>query len=112
MGLPLLFAAPTSPDEWRAWSFNHAADHYGVISDIARLKTENLTQYLLDPMDPTDLGMWFYEHQLMHNEANAVLGTQGYDLLSFDWQDPDQLAEWLQLNGSEHQSWDTAINAL
>lgn len=62
-----------------------------------------LAQYILDPMDPNDLGIWNYQHQTMHNQLNALLGTQGFDLLSLDWQDPAQFAEWLRLNASEHQ---------
>lgn len=32
MGLPLLYAQPETPESWRAWSFNHASNHYDWIS--------------------------------------------------------------------------------
>lgn len=61
----------------------------------------NLQQFSLDPMDLNNLGFWFYQHQLMHSQANAILGISGYDLLGLDWSDPDEFAEWLRLNGDE-----------
>lgn len=102
MGLPLLYVRPTSPDEWRAWSFNHAANHYDFIFAAAQQKNQNLSQYILDPMDPDNLGMWLYQHQEMHNQINAVLATSGFDLLGLDWDDASQFQEWLRLNGDEH----------
>lgn len=102
MSLPQLYVAPKSADEWMAWSFNHAANHYDWIQVAQRQKNQQLTQYRLDPMDPANLGLWLYYHQTMHNEVNAALGTSGYNLLELSWDDPDQLQEWLQLNGDEH----------
>ncbi len=61
-----------------------------------------LAQYQLSPLDPNNLGMWMYNHQIMHSQVNQVLGTQGFNLLGFDWSDPDQLQEWLNQNGDEH----------
>lgn len=103
MSLPLLFEAPTDADTWRDWSFNHSVLHTDLIAALQQQKNAiGLQSFLLDPMDLNDLGMWFYRHQVSHNQANAILGTQGYNLLSFDWHDEDQLQEWLFLNGVEH----------
>ena len=63
-----------------------------------------LTQFQLSPVDPSNMGMWFYQHQIMHAQINAVLGTQGFNLLDYDWSDPDQLTEWLNQNAAEHQT--------
>jgi hypothetical protein len=68
-----------------------------------------LAQYILDPMDLNNLGFWAYQHQSSHNQLNAVLGTEGYDLLSYDFQDPDELKEFLRLNGDEHQRLSAAL---
>lgn len=191
MSLPALYAQPSSPDEWRRWAFNHAAEHYQTADLInARLNTPltlvttaetttgnkilefaavpstivngyistavtdstnavipdgtiinaisstevelsnevtgnvldgdsivftpssyvALPLFQLNPLDPNDIGIWLYWHQEMHNDANAALNTSGYDLLALDWQDPDELAEWLRLNGDEHVRWDGALN--
>ena len=101
MSLPNLYAFPDNADDWQAWMFNHAANHYDwLISPIA--SGQNLTQYNLDTSDFNNMGMWFYQHQVMHNQINAVLKTTGFDFTVLDWEDPDQLRNWLNLNGAEH----------
>jgi hypothetical protein len=106
MSLPLLYKTPETDDDWRSWTFNHAALHYNVIGAVAQQKSTILVQFMLDPMSRDDPGLWLYRHQVMHNQVNAVLQTKlDYDLLAFDWEDPDQLAMWLQQNGDEHQQW-------
>ena len=109
MGLPYIYSQPQSPDDWRKWSFNHAANHYDMVSAVQDQKNEQVAQYILDPMNPDNLGIWFYQHQIMHAQVNSVLGTQGFDLLALDWSDPDQFQEWLMLNGSEHQRLSAAL---
>jgi len=109
VSLPAIYGRPKTQDEWSAWSFNHAANHNDWIPQIFRVKNQIATQYLLDPLDPNDLGMWLYEHQSAHDQANFALGTQGYNLLSLDWQDEDQFAQWLRLNGAEHQRISAAL---
>ena len=103
MGLPLLFRVPDAPEDWRAWSFNHAANHNDWIPAVQRLKNLQITQFLLDPVDVSNLGMWLYSHQEAHNQANSALGSQGFDLLSYDLNNPDDLQEFIELNATEHQ---------
>src|ERR1700691_2360456 len=107
MGLPALYVPPQSPDDWAAWSFNHAAIHSTVLDNINSTRNQDLTQFILDPIE--DFGLWQYQHQLMHNQANAVLGTTGYNLLDFDLDDPGQFEAWLQLNGAEHLAWNRLL---
>jgi len=68
-----------------------------------------LEQFILDPMNPDDLGFWLYLHATTHDQLNQVLGTSGFGLVDLDWQDPDQFAEWLRLNGDEHTRFCTAL---
>jgi len=109
MGLPYLYAVPETQDDWRKWSFNHAANHYDIVNAIQEQKNVQVEQFILDPMDPTNLGIWFYWHQTMHDQANAVLGTSGYNFLSLDWTNPDQFQEWLRLNGDNHVRMSAAL---
>lgn len=110
MSLPYLYARPEDEEGWNAWSFNHAANHYTWVSAIGRVTTAGgavkflvqQQQFILSPIDPNDLGMWLYQHQTAHDQANEALGTKGYNLLELDWKDPDQFATWLRLNGDEH----------
>lgn len=69
----------------------------------------NLSRFQLYPIDRNNVGYWLYNHQAMHNQLNAVLGTSGFDLLSLDWDDSDQFTLWLQQNGDEHQRISTAL---
>ena len=109
MSLPLLYAAPTTPAEWAAWSFNHAANHNDIANNINIQKKQNLSIYVLDPIEPNNLGDWLYLHQLMHAQANAALGTQGFDLLAYDFTDADGFAMFLRLNGDEHLRLSQAV---
>jgi hypothetical protein len=107
VSLPQLYAVPDDDEEWRSWAFNHAANHYDWIPAIYVLKAStvpagSLTTFLLSPVDQNNIGIWLYNHQIAHNQANIALGTKGYDLLSFDWSDEDQFSEWLRFNGDEH----------
>lgn len=102
MSLPLLYQQPTDADSWRAWTFSHAVNHYDWIGAVAVQKQKALAQYQLTPVDKVNLGMFLYNHQTMHNQVNAVLGTAGYDLLSLDLEDEEGFAMWLKLNADEH----------
>jgi hypothetical protein len=103
MGLPNIYSKPQSDEEWQAWAWNHATNHYDIATAIGRQKGVNLQIFPLDPLDFDNIGNWNYQHQIMHSQANAVLGTSGFDLLSLDWDNPDEIAVWFRLNGSEHQ---------
>lgn len=110
MSLPLLYAQPNNDAAWSAWSFNHGAIHNTLIGVIGVQKQNySITQYCLDPINRDSLGYWLYQHQTAHNQINLALGTQGYDLLSFDWEDPDEFQQWLQLNGDEHLKFSTIL---
>jgi hypothetical protein len=103
LSLPYLYSQPKSQDDWRAWAFNHSANHYDWIPAITAQKNiVGLQQFLLSPIDSEEMGMWFYNHQVAHDQANAALGTSGFNLLELDWKDESQFAEWLRLNGDEH----------
>lgn len=110
MSLPYIYSQPQSDDDWQAWAFNHAVNHYDWIPAFQTVK--NITgfqQFLLSPIDPQQLGMWLYNHQAAHDQANAALGTQGFNLLFLDPKDPESMAEWLRLNGVEHQRISAAL---
>lgn len=184
MSLPYLYSTPQTADDWKKWSWNHAANHYEIVAaantkfntveilttteasaagatvlqfaavppsvgqssvvlgvvdlsadviptgttmiaynttqvelsaditgagvglgdsiQFAPASPVDLQQFILDPMNPNNLGLWLYWHQLMHAQADALLGIEGYDLLGLDWDDPQQFSEWLRLNGDEH----------
>ena len=188
MSLPALYAQPTDEASWKAWAWNHQANHFDIVQAGTRFQQTSLTlatnigslaggfvmqfaattgvqigmtvsdtttpsaitagsevvalnatevqiglalagnvgsgddilfspganvkaldQYQLSPVDPANLGFWLYEHSLMHAQINLVLGTQGFNLLTYDFQDPEQFQEFLQANGDEHVRICTAL---
>ncbi len=116
MSLAQISTVPSSEDELNSWSLSHAAHH----DDLIRVKNQlqaaasttltRFTTYVLDPFDPKDLGNWLWQHQQMHNEMNAALGTSGYSLNSLDWNDEGSVADWIARNYDEHQRFGTILN--
>ena len=78
------------------------AHHRDINEKIYVLLKLALPEYILDPIDPNDTGTWEYQHQLMHDNQNSILGIQGQDLTGVDWKNPEVLTAWVFLNSSEH----------
>lgn len=115
--LASLWNYPSTPELLAAWTFNHAAVHADINRFIALQYNEAgqpispgetglvLPIYLLDPLDLNDANAaatWAYQHQIMHNAQNAVLGIAGQDLLGIQWDDLEAMADWLQTHAYEH----------
>lgn len=105
MGLASIANIPDDQESLNQWAFSHQAHH----TDVTRLVFEDqgiaLPQYILDPMNPGNLGVWSYQHQLWHNDINAALGTSGQDLTDVDWRDQSQVASWIFEHFTEHLAW-------
>lgn len=97
-----LYNVPSSEPEFQHWAFTNMAHHRDIIRIIYELSLIKLDEFVLDPFNPADPGVWLYQHQLMHQQQNEVLGIAGYDLLDVDFKDPNQLAGWIYLHGLEH----------
>lgn len=101
-GLADLANVPGSDEERAQWSFAHMSHHRDINRRIYELVKVALPEYILDPIDPNDDGTWEYQHQLMHDNFNELLGIQGQDLTGLDWKDKNLLAAWIQLDFNEH----------
>ena len=93
---------PSTQDELNTWSATHATHHLLIIQTIFSLTGQQLQEYVIDPIDPTNAEGWLLQHQFMHNQMDAVLGIQGYDLLDVDLKDRNELSGWIWLNAQEH----------
>ena len=112
MALAQINEIPRTDDDMKRWSFSHMANHRDIIRRIYEITTPvppattpapiSLNPWPLDPFDPNNLGEWLYQHQIMHQQMDAILGIAGYDLLGLDWSDPDQIVEWIGFNSNEH----------
>lgn len=98
-----LYNVPSNEPELNSWAFAHMAHHRDINRAIYQLTGLSLIENILDPLDPRDIGVWLYQHQVMHQQFEPILGIAGYDLLDVDWQNPQELAGWILLNATTHQ---------
>jgi hypothetical protein len=101
-GLASLANVPSTDEERAQWAFAHMAHHRDINFQIYNLIKVALPEYILDPIDPNDTSTWEYQHQLMHDDQNQLLGIDGQDLTGVDWKDQRILAAWVLLNFNEH----------
>lgn len=97
-----IFNIPEDDTTLNQWSFAHMDHHRLLIDYIFRTKGVSLPIYPLDPVNPADFATFGYQHQVMHNDQNKILGIDGQDLLDVDWSNPTQRAAWIWLNATEH----------
>lgn len=105
MSIAALYNIPVSPDQLAVWSFANATHHADIVRLIFQANGRVLDAYVLDPFDPQNpAGMqaWVYQHQVMHQQMDAVLGISGYDLTDVDFTNQGSLAGWIQSHASEH----------
>jgi hypothetical protein len=105
MSLAALFNIPQTEDQLAEWSFANAAMHTDIVRLIFQKYGQELQQYVLDPFVPTDpdgMQTWLYQHQIMHQQMDAVLGISGYDLTDVDFTNQGILAGWIQSHANEH----------
>lgn len=101
-GVAGLYNVPSVPEEFWTWSTIHATHHRDIARLIFQLFEVNLEQSVLDPFDLNDTGDWLQNHQIMHQEMDAILGISGYNLLAVDMTNERQFANWVFLNADEH----------
>ena len=110
MTVAALLNIPTNQEQFDDWSFAHAAHHRDCIRAAFEQKHVQLSEYILDPINLAEgFGEWTYWHQNMHNDMNAVLKTNGFDLTDVNWQDQSQFASFIQNNENEHYQWATIL---
>lgn len=76
--------------------------HVQIIKAINASQGKNLEQFSLDPLDPDDLENWLEQHQQLHNDLNAALGTQNYNLNTIAFDSAGSVQLWVQLHVQEH----------
>ena len=86
---------PTGDPEWSMWAWS-AKNQIDLIRQAINQKYGvNLTEYILYPFTPTD--MWLQNYASAHSDFNGVLGLQGHDLESVDFNDPNEVSAWIDL---------------
>ena len=108
MSVASLFNVPTTPEEFSRWAFEHAAHHREEVMALNAELATSLPMYVLDPV-PAEFDTFLLQHQIMHNNTEAVTGVGGYDLTSVDFSDPEQLQGWIYLNAELHYNEANAL---
>ena len=99
--LAVLLEIPTDAADWGRFAWNNL-NAINLINEaiLAQYKIE-LPTYILFPLDITNPTQWLQNNQAAHTNFNAVLGLQSHDLQQVDINNPDQVADWVNLNYQE-----------
>lgn len=110
MALAVILDVPNNPEDFLTWSFTHATHHKDIIRVVFERNGPILSEYVLDPFNPADMQSWLYQHQLMHDAQNAVLGIAGYNLTALDWNNDAEVSTWFWNHGQEHYQAGALLN--
>lgn len=100
-GIAGLYNDFTTEEEKNVWAFTNASHHQQINDAIYRLNGIALPSFLLDPMDPGNK-TWLRLHQTMHENQNAILGINGFNLLEVDLTNEKERSGWIFLQAQEH----------
>lgn len=100
----LLYPSPTDRgmDEW---SFAHFDHHRTINQAIARTRGIQVEEQRIYPVRPEDFDDFLAQNQFWHNATNQVLGVQGVDLQSVDFQNKQARDAWIWLHFLQHRAW-------
>lgn len=111
MSLATLFNVPNANDSttFSEFSFSNMDQHIIVTNAISAQKEIRIPLYPLDPMPFFDMGVWLRNHQQWHNNINGILGVNGFDLTSVDFNNQEEAESWTRNHASEHQQWSNIL---
>lgn len=98
-----LFNIPRNRREQGIWTFSNAASHTFISNALAaKNPTVQMVNWVLDPVEDTDIQRFLLSHQLMHNQLDLLLGIGGNDYSELDPSKPGSIEIiWLQ-HAQEH----------
>lgn len=109
MSIANLFNVPGPSEELAVWSFAHASHHADIVRLLGQQHDFQFASFLLDPFDPGNMEVWLDQHQVMHNQMDAVLGIAGFNLSEVNWKSTDERSQWIWLNAQEHYQAGTIL---
>ena len=100
-----VFNVPTDPEEFFTWTGTHAEHHREISRRLQAITGIPQAEFILDPVDPNNMGTFLQQHQDLHNTMNTLLGNQTvFDLSEADINDPGKWGSWIDLNATEHRA--------
>lgn len=104
MALAQLEFVPQNDDDKHAFDFAHQDIHRRLIEYVQSIAGVPFDAFVLDPFD-VNSEVNVYQHQDMHNQLDALLGTPNYDMTTLDWADPESRADWINDNYQAHLNY-------
>jgi len=89
----------------RAFDFEHAMAHRGLLGGLAPLDRFSATTYLMDPVKDVErrASFWHMNHQLLHNDFTDVVNLSPNPILvDSDLSDQTSLTWWVFANNISH----------
>jgi hypothetical protein len=102
--LAALLNVPKTDEQWRQFAFDHRNSHDKIRAAILKKYKVELTDYLVDPINPDNIKQFLQNNAALHTDMNSILQSQSSDLLDVKVDDPQQLSAWIDLNYQEHQN--------
>ena len=109
MSIVDLFNIPGDAAQLAFWSRMHMIWHRSCNLAIFQKHNVILPEYVLDPINPSDPGVFLQNHQTMHNNLDTILKVQSFDLVNVDWADPIQRIGWFQEHAQLSQEESNAL---
>lgn len=100
--LAALLNIPHTQEDWSHFSFDHRDSHARIRDAILKKYGTNLTDYQIEPMNPTDMQNFLDNNAQLHNDMNSVLGLQGINLEVVDLSKDNEKASWISFHYLEH----------
>lgn len=104
MSLVQLLSPPPTDRGFEEYSFAHYQHHRLLIDTILQVKGVQLVYLDIYPVTQANFQSFLENHQQLHDDYEGLLGIQGNDLSSVDFNDEKQRASWTWLNFTSHQS--------
>lgn len=109
MSIVDLFNIPGDDVQLAFWARMHVIWHRSCNLLIFQKHNVILPEYVLDPIDADDPGVFLQNHQTMHNNIDSVLNIQSYDLQDVDWANQTQRIGWFQAHAQLSQQEANAL---
>ena len=96
-----LLEVPETEDDWGRFAW-HNLDQINLIQQaILQQYGLEVTSYILFPLPLDNPSQWLQNNQSAHNDFNTALGLQSHNIEDLDFNNPDEVASWINLNYQE-----------
>lgn len=109
MSIASLINVPKTLQEWNSWSFTHKIQHDNIARAVLMQKNKTLTSYILDPINPEVPEVFLNSNSQLHIDTCSLLNVAGSDLTSVNWENEEELTNWIYLHWQEHTSFNSAL---